>query len=268
MSGRWRELVLGPFVASWRAGLGWSIGIALLVVATVAFWPAFRGSSGITEAIDQLPGPLLEAFGLEGFGTPAGYLRGGLYEIVVPLLLAAAGIMFATTATAAEEDAGRLDLFLAQPVSRTAFLVGRSIAVLGWLLVLAIVTLVSQLGSNVLFGLEIDTSLVVSTILLCALLGAFHAGLCLALAGAVARPGLILSIGFGVAFAGYVVAALFPLSDVLAAWRSISPWEWALGGDPLVNPAEAWRYVALTVPTVILAIVGIVAFARRDVRSA
>jgi len=268
VSGRWVELVFGPFRASWRAGLGWSIGLALLVVSTVAFWPAFRGSSGISQAIDQLPAPVVQAFGLEGFGTPAGYLRGGLYELVVPLLFAAAGIMFANTATAAEEDAGRLELFLAQPVSRTAFLVGRSLAVFGWLLVLAVVVLVSQLVSEVGFGLQIDASRVVATVVLCALLGAFHAGLCIAVAGAAARPGRLLSVGFSFAYAGYLVRALFPLSDVLAPWRHVSPWDWALGSDPLVNGAEAWRYFLLAALGVLLAVAGVVAFARRDIRSA
>jgi len=83
-----------------------------------------------------------------------------------------------------------------------------------------------------------------------------------------ARPGLVLSVGLGFAIVGYLVAALFPLSDVLAPWRNVSPWEWALGGDPLVNPAEPWRYAALAVPAFLLAIVGIVAFDRRDIRSA
>ena len=64
------------------------------------------------------------------------------------------------------------------------------------------------------------------------------------------------------------MAALFPLSDVLAPWRQVSPWDWALGGDPLVNAAEPWRYAALAIPSVVLASVGIVAFDRRDIRSA
>jgi len=268
VSGRWIELVFGPFRASWRAGLGWSIGLALLVVSTVAFWPAFRGSSGISQAIDQLPAPVIQAFGLESFGTAAGYLRGGLYELVVPLLFAAAGIMFANSSIAAEEDAGRLELFLAQPVSRTAFLVGRSLAVFGWLLVLAVVVLVSQLASDAVFGLQIETARVVATVVLCALLGAFHAGLCIAVAGAAARPGRLLSVGFGFAYAGYLVRALFPLSDVLAPWRHVSPWDWALGSDPLVNGAEAWRYLLLAATGVLLAVAGVVAFARRDIRSA
>ncbi|MDP9249909.1 MAG: ABC transporter permease, partial [Chloroflexota bacterium] len=102
----------------------------------------------------------------------------------------------------------------------------------------------------------------------CGLLGAVHAGLAIAIAGILARPGLVLSIGLGLSLVGYLVAALFPLSDVLAAWAHLSPWDWAFGGDPLVNPAEAWRYAALAVPTLALVIVGLVAFGRRDIRSA
>jgi len=78
----------------------------------------------------------------------------------------------------------------------------------------------------------------------------------------------VLSLGFGIGFAGYLVLALFPLSDVLAPWRHVSPWDWALGSDPLVNGAEAWRYLLLAATGVLLAVAGVVAFARRDIRSA
>jgi len=124
----------------------------LLVVSTVAFWPAFKGSTALSAAFQTLPQGLVEAFGLQDFASPAGYLRGGLYELIVPLMFAAAGVMFANSATAAEEDAGRLELFLAQPVTRRALLAGRALAVLAWLGVLALVVLASQLLSDVAFA--------------------------------------------------------------------------------------------------------------------
>jgi beta-exotoxin I transport system permease protein len=265
---RWAELVLGPFRSSWRAGIGWTIALVLLVVSTVAFWPAFKGSTALNQAFETLPQGILKAFGLQDFASPAGYLRGGLYEIIVPLMFAVAGVMFANSATAAEEDAGRLELLLAQPITRRAFLFARSLAILGWLAVLLIVVLASQLASDAVFGLEIAGGRVVSTIALCALLGGFYAGLAITMAGVLARPGLILSVGLGLALVGYLVAALFPLSDALAPWRQLSPWDWALGGDPLVNDTEPWRYAVLAVPALILAILGIAAFERRDVQSA
>jgi ABC-2 type transport system permease protein len=260
--------VAGPFRAGWRSGLGWAIGFGLIVVSTVAFWPAFKGSTALNSALEVLPRGMIEAFGLQDFASPAGYLRGGLYELIVPLMFAAAGVMFANAATAGEEDAGRLELLVAQPVTRRAFFAGRGLAVGAWLAVLALVVLVSQLGSDALFDLQVGLDRIVSTILLAALLGAFFAGLALALAGITARPGIVLSTGLGLALVGYLVAALFPLSDVLAPWRQLSPWAWALSGDPLVNAAEPWRYVALGGPAIALALIGIAAFERRDVRSA
>jgi ABC-2 type transport system permease protein len=265
---RWLELIAGPFRAAWRSALAWAVSLVLLIVATVAFWPAFRGSTALGDALNALPPAMLEAFGLQDFATPGGYLRGGLYEVLIPLMLAAAGVMFANSATAAEEDAGRLELYLAQPVTRHATMTGRVLSTALWLLVMAVVVLVSQVGSDVLFDLQIDSSLIIATIVLSTLLGAFHAALAIAIGGLTGRPGLVLSVGLAVALVGYLVAALFPLSDVLEPWVGLSPWDWALGGDPLVNATEPWRYAALAVPSIVLAAVGIFGFGRRDVRAA
>lgn len=267
-TGRWLELLVGPFRASWRAGLGWTIAFVLLVVSTVAFWPAFKGSTALDQAFQTLPQGVLDAFGLQDFASPAGYLRGGLYEVIVPLMFAAAGVLFGNNAVSAEEDAGRLELLLAQPITRRSFLTGRSLAVLGWLLALAIVVLLSQLVSDSAFGLLIADDRIIDTVVLCALLGGLYAAIAIALAGIFARPGLILAVGLGLALVGYLVAALFPLSDALEPWSHVSPWDWALGGDPLVNATEPWRYAALVVPTIALVLVGIAAFDRRDIRSA
>jgi ABC-2 type transport system permease protein len=265
---RWIELLVGPLRASWRAGLGWTIAFILLVVSTVAFWPAFKGSTALDQAFQTLPKGVLEAFGLQDFASPAGYLRGGLYEVIVPLMFAAAGVLFANNALSAEEDAGRLELLLAQPVTRRAFLAGRSLAVLGWLVALAIVVLLSQLVSDLAFDLVIATDRIIDTVVLCALLGCFYAAIAIALAGTFARPGFILAVGLGLSLVGYLVAALFPLSDVLEPWSHVSPWDWALGGDPLVNTTEPWRFAALVVPTLALILLRIAQFDRRDIRSA
>ena len=36
-------------------------------------------------------------------------------------------------------------------------------------------------------------------------------------------------------------------------------WDWALGGDPLTNPSETWRYLALAGTTAALLVIGVVA---------
>lgn len=267
-AGRWSELIGGPFRAAWRAGTAWAIAFVLMIASTVAFWPAFKGSTALGDALQALPPTLIDAFGLQDFASPGGYLRAGLYEVLIPLMFAALGILFANSATAADEDSGRMEVFLAQPVTRRSILAGRTLAVLGWLVVMTLVVVASQLLSNAAFDLQIETGLMLSTIALCAFLGAFHGGLAIAIAGLTGRPGLVQAIGLTIALVGYLVAALFPLSAVLEPWRVVSPWEWAMGGDPLLNTAEPWRFAALGVPAVVLALIGIVAFDRRDIRSA
>jgi ABC-2 type transport system permease protein len=239
-----------------------------LVAATISIWPAFKGSSGISQAIDQLPAGVVQAFGLADFGTPAGFLRANLYDFFVPLLIVIAAVVLANGQTASEEASGRLELYLAQPIDRRAVLLGRAIAALVALAVISVVLLIVQLGADAAVDLGIDTGYLVSTIALCILLGALHGSLAVAIAGVRARPSLVLGVGIGVAVAGCVVASLFPLSSVLAPWRHISPWDWAFGGNPLEQATDLWRYAALAVPSVILTTIGVFAVARRDISGA
>ena len=268
MNARILELVGGPLRAMRRATFWWCLGLAALVAATLSIWPAFKGSSGLSQAIDQLPAGVVQAFGLADFGTPAGFLRANLYDFFLPLLIVIAAVVLANGQTASEEASGRLELYLAQPIDRRAVLLGRAIAALVALAVITVVLLVVQLGSDAAVGLGIDTGHLVSTIALCSLLGVLHGSLAIAIAGVRARSSLVLGAGIGVAVAGCVVASLFPLSSVLAPWRHLSPWDWAFGGNPLEQATDLWRYAALAVPSVILTAVGAFAVARRDISGA
>jgi ABC-2 type transport system permease protein len=259
------ELVVGPLRALRRSIFWWAAGLASLIAGTVAFWPVFKGSSAITDALDQLPSGILGALGLANFGTPAGYLRGNLYELFLPLLLAIAAVAFVNGQTAGEEASGRLELLLAQPVARWAVYLGRAVAALVGLGVVLVALAVVQFGVDVVVDLQMDSGHLLSTILLCALLAVFHGSVAFVVAGFRARPSRVLAIGVGLALAGYLVAALFPLSSLLEPWRHISPWDWAFGGDPLEHATDAWRYVALSIPAVLLTAVGLVAVAKRDV---
>jgi beta-exotoxin I transport system permease protein len=263
-----RELVVGPLRAMRRAIFWWSVGLASLVGVTVAFWPAFQGSSGISAAIDQLPAGLVQAFGLENFGTPAGFLRGNLYDFFVPLLLAVAAVVLVNGQTAGEEASGRLELYLAQPIDRRMLFLGRAIATLVAVAVITVAITAVQVGADEVVGMRIESGYLLSTIALCALLAVFHGSLALAIAGLRGRPSLVMGIGLAAALAGCLVVALFPLSSVLAPWQHLSPWDWALGGGPLERATEVWRYLALAVPSVVLAAIGVISVARRDVAAA
>ena len=145
---------------------------------------------------------------------------------------------------------------------------GRAIATLVALAVITIAITAVQVGADAVVGLQIELGYLLSTIVLCALLAVFHGSLALAIAGLRGRPALVMGIGLAVALAGCLVVALFPLSSVLAPWEHLSPWDWAFGGGPLEHATEAWRHLALAVPSVVLAGIGVVAVARRDIAAA
>lgn len=261
------ELIAVALRAARRAGLIWALSIAALIVVTVAFYPSFRDSAAMDDLLGEIPAPLVDAFGLADFGTPAGFLRGNLYAVLVPLLLAVAAVLLTNGQTAVDEDSGRMEPYLAQPVARASVFLGRVAGVVLWLLVIGAVMLAVQLIADQVVGLEIANDRIVATIILCLLLGLLHAGVAALVAGWTGRPGLVLGIGMALAVGGYVVMALFPISDVLAPWRHVSPWDWALGGDPLKSATEAWRYLVLGIPALALVGIGAWAFGRRDVQA-
>lgn len=269
MSPRRMELVAGPMRAILRAGVIWSLSIGGIIFLTVAMWPAFKGDTEITNSImNALPGGVVQAFGLEGFGTPAGFLRGNLYDFFLPLLMAGAAVGFANSLTSAEEDAGRLEVTLTQPVTRQAVFVGRTLAVVAWVLVIALVATVTQFVADGIFDLQIGADRLLGALVLSTLLALFIGSLALAVAGLGGRSGLVLGVGLLVAIGGCTVAQLFPLNSALAEFAHLSPWDWAFASDPLVNGADLWRYLALGVPAVGLVVGGTWAFVRRDVSAA
>jgi ABC-2 type transport system permease protein len=183
-------------------------------------------------------------------------------------LLAGAAISLANGLTASEEDAGRLELVFAQPISRQVLFMTRVLAGAAWVALLLLAVAIVQLLADSVVGLTLSSDLLLSTVILCGLLAMLSVALALAIAGLRPRPSVVLGVSLVAAIGGCAVDALFPLSVVLEAWVHVSPWSWALGGDPLVEATEPWRYLAPTVPTVVLVVVGVVAFSRRDAGSA
>jgi hypothetical protein len=60
----------------------------------------------------------------------------------------------------------------------------------------------------------------------------------------------------------------FLLVSALAPWRHLSLWDWAFGGEPLLQATAVWRFVVLAAAVVVvLAGVGAAGFGRRDMRA-
>lgn len=268
MNGSTWELVRAPLGWLRRSVLWASLGMGGLIGATMAFWPALQGSTALDDLIGQLPSGIVDAFGLAEMGSPAGYLRGNLYDVLVPLLLAITAAVLATGPTASEEASGRLELYLAQPVSRTRLFLGRTAAAAISLVVVVVVALAVQLAMDFVVGLDLPVEHVVAAMLASGLLAAMYGALALLLAGWRGAPSMSLGVPVALAIAGYIVSALFPLVSAVAPLRHLSPWDWALGGDPLANGIGPLRVLVLVLVIIVLVLAGARLFRDRDIASA
>ncbi len=268
MTGAGRELLRRGAGALRRSTFWWGLGIAALALVTVAFWPSLEGTAALTELGDSSE-RLLEAFGAQDIASPAGYLDGQMYALMLPVLLSGMAIAQVTAVTSGDEDAGRLELLLALPISRRAVWLWRFGAVVLSLAIVAVVTAALVATTLGLFSLdEVSASRVATATLACALLGCFHAAVAFIAGGAGCRRGLSAGIAVLVLVVGYVGNFLVPLAEPLQGARRWSPWYWAIGEQPVSDGVSPGRLVLLVAVTVGLVVAGVVAVERRDVRSA
>ena len=250
-----------------RSTVWWSVGIAALTLTTAGFWPSLEGSEAL-ESFDDM-GSLLEAFGAQNMATPAGYLDGQMFAIMLPLLLSGMAIAGVTALTSGDEDGGRLEFLHALPISRSAIWLGRWLAAMLMLLGVTAATSVVMVVLLPIFSLDgVGAWSVVAATIGCALLASFHAGVAFAAGALGARRGASVAVAVCVLVAGYVLGLLAPIAEGLAWTRNLSPWYWALGEQPVSKGLQPGWLVLVVALTIALVGVGGRAIGRRDIRTA
>lgn len=261
------ELLSRGLGAQRRGALIWGAALFVLTASVVAIWPSMNESGSLDSLVADMSPALISALGLEALASPAGFLNGNLYALLLPLLFAGLGIMHMNALTAGDEDAGRLELLLALPVSRVSVYLSRYVSVV---LVLAAVALLVGLTVGVgaaVFDMKLDITGVVAATVNVFLLALFHAALALALAGLGLRAGAVLAGSFGVLVLGYLVYALLPMIESFESVSKGSPWYWALGGQPLENGFDGTGMAMLVCGTVLLTAVSLLAVRLRTIRT-
>lgn len=250
-----------------RSSLWWGLGIVSLALTTAAFWPGLEGSDALQGFEDM--GSLLEAFGAQDIATPAGYLDGQMYALMLPLLLSGMAIMHVSGLTSGDEGSGRLELLHALPVTRTQVWLTRWTSSSVVLLAVGAVTTAVMVASLPLFSLdEVPVDRVVTATLGCVLLALFHGAAAYAAAGFGAPRGASAGAAILVLVVGYVMSSLLPLADAFAGARHWSPWYWAIGQQPVTDGVSAAHWLLLVAITALLVTAGTVGVNRRDVRTA
>ena len=258
--------VLGKTVHDARRGLvGWGLGIAGLVLLTCSVYPSIGGNADLQQAIENYPEEL-KAFvgGSLDFSTGAGYLNGELFSLMLPLLLLVYGIGAGARAIAGEEEAGTLDLLLANPLRRERLVLEKLGAIAALLALLAVVTYVVVVASDALFSMDVGAGPIAAAVVVTWLLALLHGTLALLVGAATGSRALAIGAAAAAAVAGYLLDGLGNLVDVLEPFQPLAPWHWYTAGDTLRHGLAAGWTLLLVAATILVAMAAPPLFARRD----
>jgi ABC-2 type transport system permease protein len=245
-------VLANPFTkALWdarRSLPGWTLAVAAVAALYGAFWPSMQTPS-MADAMASMPAGLMEALNYDDLTTAAGYLGGSVYGLLVPLLLTVFAIGTGTRAVAGDEEAGRLDLLLAHPVSRTRFAVQRFAALLVGVVLIAVAVFLVMIAMAGPLGFDgVTVGEFAAMTLHLTLLGAVFGALAFGIGASLGDKSRTTAVSAGIAVLAYLAATFLPQVDRLEWVRNLSPFYWYNGEDPLANGVQ-WGHVALLAAT-------------------
>jgi len=247
-----------------RSLLGWVIGFVAVAIIYGGFYP-FASTPEYAELIDNLPAGLADAFGWDEISTPHGYLGSTVYGLLGPVLVIIMAIAFGARAIAGNEEAGHLELLIAQPVTRSRIVLQRAAALVITTLVGGLAIFMSILAIRGPVDLDLPVGNIAVTSLNLALLGAVFGTLALMVGGFVGRRGLVIGTSSVVAVAAYLANGLAPQVQGLAWMQNLSPFFWFSSTATLRDGVDLPKTLLLAAVALAFTGAAAVAFNRRDV---
>jgi ABC-2 type transport system permease protein len=248
-----------------RSTIAWAGAVAAVGGLYAAFWPTIDDPD-MQDAIENYPESLLEAINYTDISTAAGYLDATVYGLLVAVLTIVYSTATGARIIAGEEDAGRLDVVLAHPVSRRRLAVQRFAAFLASVVVITLALLVVLLALAVpadLEGIAVGDLLAMNLHVL--FFAAFFGAVAFAVGAATGRRGLALGAGAAVGVFGFAANGILPQVDGLGWIEGWSPFHWLNGSVPLKNGVDVGAVLLMGLLSVVLVAVGTWGFERRDI---
>jgi ABC-2 type transport system permease protein len=264
-----RTEVLAETLRARRRSLAWwAAGVIAFVALNIAFYPSVRDSAGLSDYAKDLPKGLRGLFvgGELDLVSPVGYLNSQVFALTAPMLLLVFAIGAGAAAVAGEEERGTLDLLLAQPLSRASLVWQRFGALVAMVLALCAAVLATVALGALLVDLHIGFDKLVAATGGVALLSVLMGAVALAAGAVLAGRGRAIAIAAGLAIASWMLDGLGQAVDALDSWRVVSPYNQALGKDPLRAGVPWGSWALLAGLSLVVVALGAFGLGRRDVR--
>ncbi len=219
--------------------------------------------------LDDYPEALKALLGLSGavdITKGAGFIDTELFSFMLPLLAIVLAIGSGARTLAGEEDAGRLELVLAYPVSRRRTVAAKAAAVGVEVTIFCAVAFAALALAGPAFDLELPLGNLVGGLLGVGLVALLHGWL--AIATGAARPSRALAVGIPAALAAgaYLVGGLHGIAGWLDPFRFLSSFWWT-GQAPLSSGVDYGRLAVVAIAAVATLAAAIALIGRRDLEA-
>jgi ABC-2 type transport system permease protein len=248
----------------------WSLGIFFTVLLVMLMWPSVRDMPDFKEYTDQIPGSIRDLFigSIHDLTSPAGYLNSQLFVLVAPVILIIFSLSWSIRSITQPESSGYLDLLLSEPLKRSHFLLGKAIAWLGGLFVLALVLSLSTLLLGGLYDLSIDPGRVFLASALSMLLALVWGSVVFLLSawkGAKRRSAIIGAVA-ALSLTDWLLSGLSQATQSLSFYPDISPYYQLVGFAALAEDPNI-LYLSATLALIVgLILAGVYCFNKRDLQ--
>jgi ABC-2 type transport system permease protein len=243
-----------------RSPLTWGIPLGLLSALELAIYPSVHESLG--KALDSYPDALKQAFQIEAIDTPAQFLHGEMFSLIVPLAVAFFAIRAASRPIAGYEDRHWLDVVLAAPVRRRALaggaFAGSAIASLAILVVMAVLSWIAGQA----FGAQVGVGAMGAAVAGTWAFALFFAGVALVVCGRLGNWTVVTGAAAGLLVTMYVLDVAARVADSIDPIGYVSAFHWY--GSPLLD-GLAGGHALLAAVGALLALAGAALFERRDI---
>lgn len=246
-----------------RPLLGWSIGVASLVLLMSLMWPSVRNMPGLQDMVKNYPPTLKKIFNLTDFGTGRGYLNTELFSLMLPAMFLVFGIGRGARLLAGEEEDRTLDVLVSAARSRRWVLTEKALGLTAATVALGVVLLATTEVANLVVGMDVAFFDAVRGTTAMTALGVEFGLIALAVGAATGRRSVAIGVTTTVAVGAYALYLLSQLVTSVHSWRSLSAFTVALDHGP-IGPDWSVGYLTLVLTGVVVLVGSFVIFDRRD----
>lgn len=258
---------LGDSLRSYPWWLGGLIAYVILIMMVFPFLE--EEGQAFQELLENYPAALLAAFGIDpelSIVSVEGFLGTYVFGWLVPLLFLIFAITFGSRAIAGEEEAGTMELLLANPIGRARVVFLKYAAFATLIAGMSLALFVAVYVGGLILGWEMNLGNIAAACLSGGLLGLAFGGISFGLAAATGRRAATSGITAALAVGSYLLFTVGGLVDSLAVVAKASPiWLYA-GTETLVEGLIVNRAAVLFIIAALTIIAAGALFQRRDIR--